>query len=143
VASSDMCVIVIEGLLLDVLVLSSELLVPQVKVDSSLLECHGLDVPADLVVIISHADGSLSQNHIDCLSNCAVSLILELGVYRKGNLSLRELVVCHLLLSVLKLNDVSCAVLEAKKEARLAFIVDSEIVFADNVSDVIVAGKAL
>lgn len=110
-----MCVIVIEGLLLDVLVLSSELLVPQVKVDSSLEKCHGLDIPTDLVIIIAHANSSLSQNHIDCLSNCAVSLILELGIYRKGNLSLSKLVVCHLLLPVIKLNDVSCAVLEAKK----------------------------
>jgi len=115
VASSDMCVIIIKGLLLDVLVLSSELLVPQVKVDSSLQECHGLNIPADLVVIIPHANGSLPQNHINCLSNCTVSLILELGIDRKGNLSLSKLVVSHLLLPVVKLNDVSCAVLEAKK----------------------------
>ena len=76
-----MCVIVIKSLLLDVLVLSSELRVPQVKVDRSLLECHRFDIPADLVVVVSHANGSLSEDHIDRLSNCAVSLILELRIY--------------------------------------------------------------
>ena len=58
-------------------------------------------------------------------------------------MSLRKLVIGHLLLSVIKLNDVAGAVLEAKKEARFAFIVDGEIVFANDVSDIIVARKAL
>lgn len=110
-----MCVIVIQSLLLNVLIFSSELRMSQIKINSSLLKSHGLNIATDLVIVVSHADGSLSKHHVDCLSNCAIPLILELRIDRQGNLSLSELVICHLLLLVLKVNDVASTVLEAEE----------------------------
>ena len=53
---------------------------PQIKVLGSLLQSHRLYVSTDLEIIISHADGTLSQHHVDGLSDCAIALIFELRV---------------------------------------------------------------
>ena len=75
-----MRIVVVQSLFLDVLVLSCEHLMPQVKVFSSLLQSHWLDIATDLKVIVAHADCALSQHHVDSLSDCAVSLVFELRV---------------------------------------------------------------
>lgn len=84
----------------------------QVEHHSCLLEGHWLDPSSDLVVVVAHGDGSLSENHIDALSNGAVSLVFELGVDGKGNLCLRELVVANLVLLVVEKDGVTGAILE-------------------------------
>lgn len=59
VSSSDMSVVIIKRLFLDMLIFSSELLVPQVKVDSSLQQGHRLDIAANLVVVVADANCAL------------------------------------------------------------------------------------
>lgn len=59
VSSSDMSIVIIKSLFLDMLIFSSELLVPQVKVDSSLQQGHRLDIAANLVVVVADANCAL------------------------------------------------------------------------------------
>lgn len=59
VSSSDMSIVIIKSLFLDMLIFSSKLLVPQVKVDSSLQQGHRLDIAANLVVVVADANCAL------------------------------------------------------------------------------------
>jgi len=54
-----MCVVVIQSLLFDMLVLSSEHSVSQIKVSCSLLKGHWLHITTDLEIEIAHANCAL------------------------------------------------------------------------------------
>ena len=76
-SSSNIAIIVIKSLLLNVLVLTSYHLVSHVDVLGRLLKSHWIDQAADLEVKISRTDCTLTYNHVDCLGYRSATLILE------------------------------------------------------------------
>lgn len=77
---SNMSVIVIQSLFLDMLIFTSQLPMSSIETDSSLHESHGLHIAANLVVEVAHSNSALSKNHVNCLCNSTVSLVFELRV---------------------------------------------------------------
>ena len=88
-AGSDVTVIVIKSLLLDVLVLSCPNSVAHLDVSGSLLKCHRLHKAAKLVVVVACANGPLPYHHVDCLSDGSAALFPELVVDGADDLSLQ------------------------------------------------------
>lgn len=118
-----MCVVVIKSLLFDVLVLVSEHSMSQIEILSSLLKGHWFHVTTNLEIEKAHANCSLPEHHINCLGDCAISLIFELRVDGESNLSLCKFCLCHVVLNVVKFNDISSTILEPEKQTWFAFIV--------------------
>ena len=79
------------------LVLSSEHSVPQIEVLCSLLECHWLHITTDLEIEEAHAYCALPEHHIDCLSDCTIALVFELGINGEGNLCLCKFRLGHIM----------------------------------------------
>jgi len=75
-----MSIIVIKCLFLNVLVFSSEHLMPHIKILSCLFESHWLHISTNLEIEVAHANCALSQNHVNGLSHSAIALVFELRV---------------------------------------------------------------
>ena len=63
----------------------------QIKIFSSLLEGHWLHITTNLEIEIAHANCTLSKHHINCLCDCTISLVFELGINGESDLSLSKL----------------------------------------------------
>ena len=136
VAGSDVSIVVVQSLLFDVLILSSEHFMPLIKVLGCLLKSHGLYIPANLEIEVTHADCTLSEHHVNGLSNCAIALIFKLRINRKGNLSLSKFNLVDDMLLVIEFDNVAGTILEPESQARFALIVDGEVLFCNYVSHV-------
>ena len=78
----DFIVVVIEGFPFDVLVFPSENLVPYVEVVSGLLIGYWFHKSSNLVIVITLADSSPPQNHLDNLLYRSVALVFKPTVDR-------------------------------------------------------------
>ena len=110
---------------------------PQIEVFSSLLKCHWLHITTYLEIEIAHANCALPEDHINGLSNCAIALIFELRVNRECNLGLCKFSLGHVMLHIIKFNDVSGTILEPEKQAWPAFVVGCKVLFAYDVTNVL------
>ena len=131
-AHPDVAIVVVQGFLLDVLVLACHHFVAQIQVLCRLLERHRFDITLNLVVKVAQRDRALAEHHVDGLRYGAGALVFELLVDREGDLCLGKFISSHFwVLLVIQVDDVPRAVFEAKNQTRLALIAHTQIFFAD------------
>jgi len=89
--------------------------VSQIEILCSLLKGHWLHVTTNLEIEIAHANCTLSKHHINCLCDCTISLVFELGVNGEGDLGLCKLSLRYVMRYIVEFNDVSGTILEPEK----------------------------
>ena len=89
-AHPDVAVVVVQGFLLDVLILACHHFVAQIQVLCRLFKRDRFYEAFDLVVIVAQRDCALTEYHVDGLCNGAGALVFELLVDREGHACLSK-----------------------------------------------------
>ena len=92
-------------------------LVSQSQVLRGLSQRDWLHVSTNLVVIITACNFPPSEYHVSHLFNRSMTLVLELGINREGDIRLVLLLLVHLDDLFVKNDDVTSSILEAKHQS--------------------------